>query len=91
MNIKKYIKQPIDGILYDFELMPEQCNTKQKALTCQVITELKKENDRLHEYIKTNVKHKKICDKWQYDADDLAYISNDHKCNCGLDNILGEK
>ena len=43
MNIKEYIQQPVDGLLYDLDLLPEQITSTQSKLNANVITELKKE------------------------------------------------
>ena len=44
MDIKEYVKQPNNGLLYDLGLLPEECKTHQRMLTSKVIKELQRQN-----------------------------------------------
>ena len=46
-KLKHYTTQPLEGILYDLDLLPEVCTTPQQLLTCDVIAEFHAENERL--------------------------------------------
>ncbi len=49
LKIKEYIKQPLEGLLYDLDLLPEQCKTIINELRNVVIECQYKEIEQLRE------------------------------------------
>ena len=45
----KNLKQPTEGLLYDLDLLPEQCISQKSQLLSMAITLLKTENQQLRE------------------------------------------
>ena len=41
------LDQPLEGLLYDLNLLPETCQTKDQAMSCIAITILKEELKRI--------------------------------------------
>lgn len=81
-GIKKAIKQPLEGLLYDLDLMPEQCKTPINELRSGVVECQYEEIEQLRKDLKKYGEHHRSC-KFRW-----AYLWED--CNCGLKQALKE-
>ena len=52
---KSIINQPIEGLLYDLDLMPEQCKSSHSNVARLVITRLREEIERLKKVVDNKV------------------------------------
>ena len=68
------ISQPIDGLLYDLDLMPAQCRTVVNSVRSEVISELKKQIEQMkscdsckhRRSFKDEKKYCNSCTRWLY-------------------------
>lgn len=80
-GIKKAIKQPLEGLLYDLDLMPEQCKTPINELRSSVVECQYKEIERLRKAYREYGNHKMSCECIK---PGFPMVDGTINCTCGF-------
>ncbi len=79
------IEQPLEGLLYDLDLMPEECRNTTANMRRVAIEVLRKEIERLRNNLEKFGEHLQSCNKLLYEG-----IKDRDYCTCGLQQVLRE-
>ena len=69
------VEQPLEGLLYDLDLMPEQCKSGTANIRRITVEILREEIERLRKVLKKYGKHESSC----------RYYYSENKCTCGFE------
>ncbi len=75
------IQQPLEGLLYDMDLLPEQRKMKLNDMRGFIVEELYKQREQARKDLKKFGSHKARCDMTFHGAD---------YCSCGFEQALVE-